>query len=577
MKSLVILLVCFMCLGSLSKAMAMSAESSTHPIEITERELEKITIKFQNPLRDVDINLKNYSSLLETFNNFKKYDVEFTYGLLAKVKNLDTLSGAELFTLRRTITTYYKINKKILDFAKVYDFGGFKMSKTFASEDRNIPLIKAHLIWLSGHLLVLDHLETMHKILYENDGKFRRIVKNALRDKNLDAEGVSKTLNDLIKMSKYTVEIGESLKFSQQINLVRAIQLDLKTILSEEASAALLVDAIVSNKTAGDLAQGKTKFQVENYTFFDSFLSAIDNVTGWLSRIFGNIAGSIHWRKGYLYKNETATEMARKNLMPMDIMIEKSPFVLTDKFIPGHYGHVAVYLGTKQQLLDIDMWNHPDIVPYQKDIEEGRVILEAVRSGVRLNTIEEFLNIDELTIMRKIDGLKNPDLLIEEITRGMDQIGKAYDFNFDISTLDKIVCSELIYITYGNVHWPTQYRLGRATITPDDVAEVLFQKNTKFKVQSFMLAKEEHRIEMVDMSYIADEFDYEKRAKDGSPIEDEQDETNSYWKKETKCYNVAGNSSAEGDAPNDRSSVDDSKRLCKTTYKEFYYEERESI
>lgn len=578
MKTLIILIACFFVLGTASQAGAQTAESVANPIEKTERELESITVKFQNPLRDVDTNLENFNRLLELFNQFKSYNVDFTTALLKKVKNQDTLSGTELFTLRKTITTYYKINKKILDFAKVYDFGGFKMSKTFANEDRNMPLIKAHLIWLSGHLLVLDHLETMHNILYENDGKFRRIVKNALKDKNLNNESVGKTLNDLIKMSKYTVEIGESLKFSQQINLVRAIQIELKTILAEESSAVLLVEAIVTNKTAEDMARGKIKFQVEGYHFLDTLISLVDNVTGWLSRIFGNIAGSVHWRKGYLYNNAVASGMARDNMIPMDILIEKSPFVLTDKFIPGHYGHVAVYLGTKEQLIELDMWNHPDILPYQQDIEKGKVILEAVRSGVRLNTLEEFLNIDELTIMRKTDGLKNPELLIAEITRGMDQIGKAYDFNFDIATLDKIVCSELIYITFGNVHWPTNYRLGRATITPDDVAEVLFQKNTKYKIQNFMVAKEEHRIELHNLSYIADEFDYEKRTKDGNPIEDEQDESNSYWKKDTKCYNVVSEASTLTPPVSAEENItSNEKRVCRTTYKEFYYEERESI
>lgn len=576
MKTLIILAVSIMTIWNSSNAFAMSAESSNHPIDMAELELSNISVQFQNPLRDVDANLASYSKLINTFDKFKLYNVEFTKGLLNKVKNQGTLSGAELFTLRRTITTYYKINKKILDFAKAYDFGGFKMSKTFATENHNTPLIKAHLVWLSGHLLVLDHLEIMHAMLYEADGKFRRIVKNALKDKNLENEGTAKTLNDLIKMNKYTVEKGESLKFTQQINLVRAIQEDLRKILAQEPSATWLVDTIVFNKTSSDMAQGRTKFGIENYSFLDSLIDLYAGATNWLSSIFGNIMGSIHTRKGHLFNNEMALDIAKENLIPMDILLEKSSFVLTDKFIPGHFGHVAVYLGTKKQLEEIDMWNHPDIIPYHEDIEKGRNILEAVRSGVRLATLEDFMNIDELSIIRKEDGLKDPNLLIEQITRGMDQVGKAYDFNFDIATLDKIVCSELIYITFGNVQWPTKYRLGRASITPDDVAEILFQKNTKFKVQNFMVAKEDHRVELVNLNYIADEMDYEKRTANGNPIEDEQDKTNSYWKKETKCYMV---SEATSDKPynDDFTPSSTAKRVCDTTYKEFYYEERTSI
>lgn len=551
-----------------------AASTLMGPIEKAEKDLEKINVKFQNPLRDVDVNLKSYSDLLVVFNDFKTYEIAFTTGLLNKVKNQDTLSGTELFVLRRAVTTYFKINKKVLDFSKVYDFGGFKMSRTFANEDRNMPLIKAHLIWLSGHLLVIDHLETIHNILYEKDNGFRRIVKNALIDKEDSTEGTSKTLNDIIKLNKYAVEIGESAKFSQQLNLVLLITKDLKEILAKEAATLSLVDAIITNDMAIKMARGKTELKFAEFTFVDSVIGAVNTVTGWLSQLFGNIAGSIKWRKGFLYKNSTATEIAVTNLKPMDILIEKSPFVLTDKFIPGHYGHVAVYLGTKAQLEAIGMWNHPDIIPYQDDIENGKVILEAVRSGVHLNTLEEFLNIDELTIVRKDDVLVNETLLIEQVTRGMDQMGKAYDFNFDVSTLDKIVCSELIYIMYGNVHWPTQYRMGRATITPDDVAEILFQKNTKFHIMNFMVAKDKHRIDLVTQDYIADELDYELRKSDGNPIEDKQDPSNSYWKKETKCYNVT---SSTNEYDSDIHGSMRNERACKTSYKEYYYEEKAAL
>lgn len=538
------------------------------PIEKVEKEIDQIVVKFQKPLEDVDLNLASYHQLLRLFDEFTRFDSIFCKGLLEKVKNHDTLSGAELFTLRKTVTTYYKINKKMLDFAKVYDFGGFLISRDFVREQGNLPLIKAHLLWLSGHLLVLDHLERMHEILYESDANFRRIVKNALMDKGNSENSVSKTLKDLIKMNQYSVEIGESPKFSQQIYLVRSIHQDLKVILQLEPLAYSLVKSIVENQTAIDLSRGNVHFKMKNFSFVDSISQSVNKITGWLSEIFGNMAGAISWRSGYLYQNSNALKQAILHLQPMDVLLEKSPFILTDKFIPGHYGHAAIYLGTKKQLESIGMWNHPDIIPYQKAIASGKTILEAVRSGVRLNSIEEFLNIDQMTIVRKKDALTNENLLIEEITRGMDQIGKEYDFNFDISTLDKIVCSELIYIFYGHIHWPTEYRIGRPIITPDHVAEILFQKNSKFHIVDFMVANTPNRIEKANLDYLAHELDYELRKNDGSPIENKNDPTNSYWKKETKCFNVA-------DGPN--STNFKMKRICKTDYKEFYYEERESI
>lgn len=545
------------------------------PIERADRDADRIQIKDKSPLSDIDENLENFNQLLDIFDQFKKVDLNYTKSLLAKIKNQETLSGLELFVLRKTITVYYRINRKILDFAKVYDFGGFTMTHSISNEDSNIRLVKAHLIWLTGHLLVLDHLEEMHHILYESDGLFRRIVKSALIDKVNDQEdGQSKTLNDILKMNKYAVDIGESIKFSQQINLVRSISEDLKQMVKENGDAISLINIMLTNNTAKEISRGKKDFGLKHFTVIDTIISVANKITGWLSKVFGNLAGSINWRKGFFYKNEEISLKMRTLLRPMDILIEKSPFTLTDKFIPGHFGHVAIYLGTKEQLESIGMWDHPQIIKYQEEISRGHVILEAVRSGVKLSSLEEFLNIDEISIIRKKDILEDSSVLIEQITRGIDQIGKAYDFNFDISTLDKIVCSELVYIMYGNTIWPTHYRLGRPTITPDDVAEIMFYKNTKYQLIDYLVSKEQNIIKKVGLENIAYDLDYELRRVSGEPIENDTVGDTSYWKKQTKCYRVVDNQSNNGP---DSESNSNGHRSCNVTYKEFMYEERNTI
>ena len=335
----------------------------------------------------------------------------------------------------------------------------------------------------------------------------------------------------------------------------------------EDDPTKLLIDEIVTNKTSIAISQGKNNFHFNNHTFVDATVNIVNTTVGWLSKVFGNAAGSIKWRKGNLYENPKAIELAKLTLKPMDILVEKSAFVLTDKFIPGHFGHVAIYLGTKKQLQDIGMWDHPWLAQYQDEIESGKVILEAVRTGVRLNSLAEFMNIDELTIMRKEDELQNSDEIFDQITRGIDQIGKLYDFNFDISTIDKIVCSELIYIVYGNVRWQTKYRFGRPTITPDDVAEILFQKNTKFHILNIQVGSRNKEVTLEHIDYLASDLDYEMRALNGAKITDQKDPNNSYWKKEVKCYTVIGND------PEATSFF--KKHFCKTSFKQFTYEERQ--
>lgn len=541
--------------------------SGIHQLENFDLEIDHIELKKKNPLKDIDENLIHYTELMHIFDRFRVYNVELSLKFLEKIQKNNTFSGDDLYLIKRTFDVFYKINSKMMEFGDLYQFKASTMSKTFSSPEVKIPMVKAHLIWLSSNLMVIDNMQEVHKILYQEDGSLRRIIKNTIGDKKIDAEG-EKKLKSLTEQINRAVETVENIKFSQQVNLVRSIVGDLRIALERDNNALSLLDEIMSNRASIEISQGRREFKLSAFGLNDAIIGFFNKITNFLSGFFGNIAGSIHWRKGYLYENQSALEIATKSLKPMDIILEKSPFVLTDKLIPGHYGHVALYLGTKAQLDEIGMWNHPSIVPYQEDIEKGKTILEAVRPGVRLNTIKEFMNIDEFTVVRKLDGLMSPIQISEQITRGLDQMGKSYDFNFDISTLDKIVCSELIYIVFGHVNWPTRYRIGRPTITPDDIGEVLFQKNTRFKMTDYMLSTQRHRIEMENISHLADIYEYEMRASNGEEIKDPQDPTNSFWKKETKCYMVS-----ESNEPGPMREEATKVRQCKTTYKEYYYEE----
>lgn len=195
-------------------------------------------------------------------------------------------------------------------------------------------------------------------------------------------------------------------------------------------------------------------------------------ITNGLSMGFGNLVGMVATRKGYLTKltREQRIDMA-KELEPLDILMEKTPFRLTDKLIPGHYGHVAIWVGTEEQLIKLGVWSQ---IPkhIQNKISNGHNIVEALRPGVQINTLEHFLNIDDMLVIREnrphiSDAYKRQALLTT-----IAQIGKEYDFNFDVNSHDKIVCSELAYVVFGDIEWPLNKSLGRYTISPDHVAKI---------------------------------------------------------------------------------------------------------
>ncbi len=62
------------------------------------------------------------------------------------------------------------------------------------------------------------------------------------------------------------------------------------------------------------------------------------------------------------------------------------------------------------------------------------------------------------------------ETLAKRIILALRQVGKAYDFSFDVETTEKIVCSELIYAVFIGLQWPTDKKLGRFTISPDNIA-----------------------------------------------------------------------------------------------------------
>ena len=193
-----------------------------------------------------------------------------------------------------------------------------------------------------------------------------------------------------------------------------------------------------------------------------------DHLVSGVSKSFGNAIGAVAFRRGKLYGDAAIEEQVRSVLQPGDILLEKTPFRLTDNFIPGHWGHVAIWLGNEQQLRALGIWDDPALMVYHAAIQRGEAVVEALRDDVQLSPLARFLNIDDLSVLRC------PDLTVTDrralVLRSLRQLGKKYDFNFDVETIDRIVCSELVYQVYTQIDWPSDRAIGRWTISPDQVA-----------------------------------------------------------------------------------------------------------
>ena len=164
-----------------------------------------------------------------------------------------------------------------------------------------------------------------------------------------------------------------------------------------------------------------------------------------LSKIFGQFAGQFHGK----IDKKTTSMLLKTNLQEYDIVLQKSLTHLTEKFIPGYFGHVGVYLGND-------------------------LMIETPRSGVRICSTEEFSNGEIYLIVRPVNLSENQKQKIK--TSLKNQMGKKYDFNFDSQSPDRIVCSDLVCLAYDYIGWQSKKRAGHYITSPDDLVRSLLDR-----------------------------------------------------------------------------------------------------
>lgn len=226
------------------------------------------------------------------------------------------------------------------------------------------------------------------------------------------------------------------------------------------------------------------------------------------SKVFGNFVGLFQSRNGYLHSwSDEQEEAVASELRALDVVMEKTPFRLTDQFIPGHFGHAAIWTGGEEELTELGVWQElPRLykravekfnykgLPFQEAVRKKSRLIEALRPGVQFNTFRNFLDVDDLAVIRmrncdededsgkstiprslltKFEDIKclTPAIKREYLIKAFEQVGKDYDFAFNVNTEDTIVCSELIYRTYLDINFETSLTVGQYNISPDQVAK----------------------------------------------------------------------------------------------------------
>jgi len=167
-------------------------------------------------------------------------------------------------------------------------------------------------------------------------------------------------------------------------------------------------------------------------------------------------------------------DQLRSHLSPGDVLITRKEFALTNYFLPGYWPHAALYVGRESELNALTTAGHSFLQPWLPAFREcgpageARVV-EALKDGVRLRPVTTPLSCDAIAVVRP---RLRKDEIASALARGFRYVGKPYDFDFDFSRSDRLVCTEVVYRSYeglGGLAFALVPRTGRLTLSAEDI------------------------------------------------------------------------------------------------------------
>ena len=158
----------------------------------------------------------------------------------------------------------------------------------------------------------------------------------------------------------------------------------------------------------------------------------------------------------------------KRFLQPGDVIITRHDDAATNLFLPGFWPHASLYIGSQKERAALDPDN---TCPQLQRSQDPKCILEARKDGVLFRELSDTLNVDACTIIRP---KLSKQQIRDGIARGMSHEGKEYDFEFDFTRADKLVCTEVVYRAFdgiGDIQLDLTNRSGRLCLSAEDLLD----------------------------------------------------------------------------------------------------------
>jgi hypothetical protein len=267
----------------------------------------------------------------------------------------EPLSGRDLLTLKSGSEYYLGVREQLYGIANAYECAVDVSDATLVKYKISPELrLKGLMLSMSAALTLYDNY-LLGIVLFEQDERLR----NVLNDPDMGFGLVANKLAEAT-LAANSVEIRHRARraiefYEQQKPLIEDAHED-----SDFAYLMQLIDSSPSYNYTKKLRVGEiaaNKFVAFERLTIDTIAETTKDGFDMVSGLFGNTVGMYESRKGKLYGDEAALRNIKSVLQPLDIILEKTPFRLTDKLIPGHFGHVAIWTGSKAELIDAGVWD----------------------------------------------------------------------------------------------------------------------------------------------------------------------------------------------------------------------------
>ncbi|WFB37219.1 YiiX/YebB-like N1pC/P60 family cysteine hydrolase [Kiritimatiellota bacterium B12222] len=168
-------------------------------------------------------------------------------------------------------------------------------------------------------------------------------------------------------------------------------------------------------------------------------------------------------------------------MQPGDFLITRHDDAMSNLFLPGFWPHAAFIIGTPEQRQQLGVQ-----MP-EEQLERSQFpvcVLEAKKDGVRFRALRETLHVDAFVLFRPL--YKDETQQRQSVERALSHEGKLYDFEFDFTRSDRLVCTEVVYRALdgkAGLHFDLIRKAGRFTLP----AEELMKQGLKKKQVEIVL------------------------------------------------------------------------------------------